>query len=81
MSKSKYDVQVNPDLCTGCLRCGLACSELYTGAFNPLLARIHVKVSGATCEILFTEECNACGVCADNCFFEALTKTRKEAQA
>lgn len=74
----KYDIQVATERCTGCLRCQLACSELYTKAFNPSRARIRVVVSGVDCSIHFTAECNECGVCVDQCFFNALEKSKKE---
>ena len=74
----KYDIQVIAERCTGCLRCQLACSDVYTKAFNPSQARIRVVVSGADCSIHFTEECNECGVCVDQCFFNALEKAKKE---
>ena len=74
-----YDIQVYTESCTGCLRCQLACSDLYTKAFNPSTARIRVIVSAADCSILFTEECNECGVCVDHCFHGALHKMKREA--
>ncbi|MCP4668562.1 MAG: hypothetical protein GY849_19640 [Deltaproteobacteria bacterium] len=75
-----YNIQVATERCTGCLRCELACSDLFTKAFNPSEARIRVVVSDADCSIGFTEACNACGACADHCFFGALEKTIKEAR-
>ncbi|MGD2125019.1 MAG: hypothetical protein PVG99_02995 [Desulfobacteraceae bacterium] len=74
----KYEIQVMPERCTGCLRCLLACSDFYTKAFNPSQARIRVLVSGTECSIRFTEECNECGVCVDQCLFNALEKSKKE---
>ncbi len=35
-------VTVNPDKCTGCRSCELACSLKNTGEFNPARSRIHV---------------------------------------
>jgi len=35
-------IAVNPDKCTGCRLCELACSLKNTGEFNPTRARIHV---------------------------------------
>ena len=35
-------VTVNPDKCTGCRSCELACSLKNTGEFNPVRARIQV---------------------------------------
>lgn len=75
-----YDIQVSTESCTGCLRCQLACSDLYTKAFNPSEARIQVVTSGSYCSIHFTEECNECGVCVDHCFHGALQKMKREAE-
>jgi NAD-dependent dihydropyrimidine dehydrogenase PreA subunit len=75
----KFEIQIATERCTGCRLCQLACSELYTRAFNPSAARIQVDVSGADCSIRFTEECNECGVCVDYCFYGALQKTQREA--
>ncbi len=74
-----FDIEVATERCTGCIRCQLACSDLFTKAFNPSKARIQVIVSGADCSIHFTDECNECGLCVDHCFFDALQKTEKEA--
>ena len=30
------------------------------------------------CSIHFTDDCNACGICADNCLYDALQKQAKE---
>jgi ferredoxin len=73
-SMPKYKIHVHTDNCTGCLRCQLGCSDLYAGAFNPASAHIQVTVSGSDCSIGFTEKCTQCGVCADNCFYDALEK-------
>ncbi len=75
---AKYEILVNTDNCTGCLRCQLGCSDLYTRVFNPEAARIRIKVAGADCMIAFTNECTHCGVCADNCFYDALEKKSEE---
>ena len=73
-----YIIQVATERCTGCLRCELACSDLYTKVFNPSVAMIRVTVSGADWDIRFTDECNDCGVCVDHCFYDALEKSEKE---
>ncbi len=75
---AKYEILVNTDNCTGCLRCELGCSDLYIRAFNPAAARIRVRIRDAECKIVFTEECTHCGVCADNCFYDALEKIPEE---
>ena len=75
---AKYEIQANTENCTGCLRCQLSCSDLYTKAFNPAIANLQVAVSDADCAITFTEDCTKCGVCVDNCFYGALQKSPKE---
>ena len=74
----KYEIEVHTERCTGCLRCQLACSDLYTKAFNPSRARVRVVTRGADCSIRFEEDCNDCGICVDHCFFEALEQRRRE---
>jgi NAD-dependent dihydropyrimidine dehydrogenase PreA subunit len=75
----KYDIQAHTENCTGCLRCQLACSDLYSKAFNPSSSRIQVVVSNSgECSIQFTGECNACGICVDHCFYDAVQKIKKE---
>jgi ferredoxin len=75
----KFEIEINVKKCAGCLRCQLACSELFTRKFNPSAAHILVIVSGVDCSIEFTDECNDCGVCADHCFYGALNKNPREA--
>ena len=77
----KYEIEVDTANCTGCLRCQLDCSDLYTKTFNPAAARIRVEVNGADCTIVFTEDCTHCGVCADSCYYDALEKKLKENNA
>lgn len=75
----KFKIEARAEKCTGCLRCQLACSYLYTRTFNPNEARICLDVSGADFSIYFNEDCSECGVCADDCFFDALEKFVEEA--
>ncbi|MEW5733845.1 MAG: 4Fe-4S binding protein [Thermodesulfobacteriota bacterium] len=77
----KFRIQAVLENCTGCMRCMLACSDLHTKAFNPSAARLQVVVSGPDCSIRFTDDCTGCGVCSDHCFYEALSKQPREAQA
>jgi anaerobic carbon-monoxide dehydrogenase iron sulfur subunit len=35
-------LKIEPELCTGCLQCELACSYENEGAFNPAKSRIKV---------------------------------------
>lgn len=75
---TRYRIDVAPDRCSGCLRCELGCSDAHTKAFNPSAALIQVTMTGADCEIRFTEDCIACGICADQCLYGALSKTKQE---
>ena len=81
VTMKKYQIDITPDLCSGCLRCQLACSDLYQKVFNPSAARIQVSLAGADCTIEFLEDCQGCGICADQCFYGALQKQEKEAVA
>ena len=78
---TKYAIAAAEELCSGCLRCQLVCSDAYTKSFNPSAARIRIHWSGSGGRIDFTEECNECGLCADNCYFGALSKVEKEGDA
>lgn len=75
---AKYQIQVSPGRCTGCLRCALACSDLYTGRFNPSLSRVQVVVSDGDWRVDLGEDCNECGICVDHCFYGAMQKSRRE---
>lgn len=76
---SKYQMAAVTENCTGCLRCQLACSDVFTKRFNPSAAFLRVELRGPDCSIIFTDDCTECGVCADHCFYGALQKTLKEA--
>lgn len=75
-----YSITIKPDNCSGCMRCQLACAELYTGLFSLEKARIRVDLDADTCSITFEDDCTRCGVCADHCLYGALIKVpcRKE---
>ena len=74
----RHRIETIPDNCTGCLRCTLACSELYTGVFNPSVARIRIIIRDAHCDISFADTCTSCGICADSCLYGALLKKELE---
>ena len=89
----RFEIEINPENCTGCLRCQLTCSYLYTDSFNPSAARILFAASGSVSDlasdlaselaseldisIAFTDECTKCAICADDCLFGALVKKKQ----
>lgn len=74
---SRYQIQINPDLCAGCMRCLLACSRLYEGRFSLSAARLRVNLSATEGAVVFLDTCVQCGVCADECFYGALVKQER----
>jgi len=71
--KSSNQVKAYPEKCAGCMSCALACSWTFAGVFNPLKSRILINYPGdVQRKIIFTRDCNNCGVCVDYCNFDAL---------
>ena len=65
--------------CAGCLVCMLRCSYRFEKAFKLSASRIMVKRlinQPVEFEITFAEACDACGLCAKYCPYEALTLKR-----
>jgi len=73
-------VGVNPQLCTGCRTCMLACSLAFFNAFNPSKSKIIVEgdEETSTFDIRFTSDCVPCQVCAESCAYNALAYLEKE---
>lgn len=65
-----------PEACSGCLRCALACSFFtsHKREFSLTSSKIQVIPSADSSgfEIVFTEDCNKCGICIHHCEFGAL---------
>jgi Fe-S-cluster-containing dehydrogenase component len=78
---AKYQIRIDEEKCTGCLRCALACSDLYSEAFNPAVSRIRIVVSADDWSIGFTDECNDCAACVDHCFYDALQRVGRDVEA
>ena len=78
---AKYQIQISPERCTGCLRCALACSDLYSGSFNPAVSRIRIAVADDDWAVELTEDCNECAACVDHCFYDALQRQKKGVEA
>ena len=67
----KTNVKVDPGACCECYSCQLVCSLVYTGAFNPLKARIVIRPG----EISFKDECvETCSLCTNYCAYGALIR-------
>ena len=78
--KKGRPITVNSSQCTGCLICQLRCSFRFERAFNPAIARIKVlraNNSDNEFEVLFTDECDNCGICARFCPYGALAQEVK----
>lgn len=50
------------------MRCMLVCSYTYTKKFSFSASRIKIREYRAE----FTEDCNECGKCVEQCFYGAL---------
>ena len=74
--KGKANIIINPQACTECLACQLACSFTYTGSFNLEKARIVIRPpEGLAWErkISFTDDCiENCILCTRYCVYEAI---------
>jgi Fe-S-cluster-containing hydrogenase component 2 len=76
--QNKDGIEIHPEKCTKCYCCQLACSFLYTGAFNPEEARIIVDPPAY---VGFTDECReGCSACARYCPNGALSRKGKGRQ-
>ncbi|MBA3036863.1 MAG: hypothetical protein FP814_10275 [Desulfobacterium sp.] len=81
MSKKKNGrITIAPDLCTGCLRCALACSFFTSPekTFNLSNSRITVLPGYdlRQFEIAFKDACDQCGICVQYCEFGALNRKK-----
>ena len=78
-SKGNREIVADVSQCAGCLTCMLRCSFHKEGEFNLSRSRIKVrKLVGAEneFEITFSPDCDACGVCAVYCPYDALTRRK-----
>ncbi len=68
----------DPTKCTACRICQWRCSLRFAIGFNSAEARIKVHrlvTPDLKYSISFTDECDACGICARYCPYEALDRT------
>ena len=76
-SSDNREIVADATQCSGCLTCMLRCSFHKGGEFNLSRSKIKVrKLVGAEneFEITFTQDCDACGVCAVYCPYGALIR-------
>lgn len=74
-------IELDSSKCTGCRICELRCSLRLEQAFNPGHARIRVRRlinRPSEFESSFTEECDACGICARYCPYGCIVRHRPE---
>jgi len=70
-------IEVHPQKCASCLSCQLICSFSFTKAFNPLKAWINIDwMREGVNKITFSDDCKACGLCADYCAYGALIRLK-----
>jgi Fe-S-cluster-containing dehydrogenase component len=60
--------------CAGCLICQMVCSFRMYKEFNPAKAQLTILFGedGNPSEIVFKEDCEACGTCVEYCPRQAL---------
>jgi len=71
---------INPQLCTGCRTCVLACSFEHFNVFSFEKSFIGVTrdEEAGTFQIIVKDGCVPCRICEDNCLFGALTYIQNE---
>lgn len=67
-------ITIDAENCTGCLTCVMRCSLRFEDIFGPAAAKLVVIpfADHQTNEIIFTDECDTCGICARYCPHNAL---------
>ena len=74
-----YIITSDAAKCAGCLSCMLYCSFKFEGMFKLSASRIKVKrLVGQPneYELVFTPECDSCGLCARYCPYGALARQK-----
>lgn len=76
-------ITYDPEKCVGCMRCALTCSIRFSEGANPRYAKLIVippdrSPSIGEPELVFKEDCDACGSCVRACTYGALTRKAAE---
>lgn len=73
-------INIDSERCTACFTCVMRCALRYGNAFSPLWAKLRViPLTEETNEIIFTDECDTCGICARYCPHDALYRGERQA--
>jgi ferredoxin len=76
-------IEAHPERCNGCLLCQLRCSYRFEKRFNPLRAAITVDPfhqGGLGYAMGFDDRCDACGLWAQVCQYDALSWTKERSR-
>jgi len=66
-------ITIEPESCTSCLTCVQRCSLRFGDNFSQVWAKLLVvPLTEEVNEIIFTDECDTCGICARYCPHDAL---------
>ena len=81
-TQSVFQILTHPDKCALCTVCELRCSMRLAKVFNPAASAItiHPRLDRIGADIVFTPQCDSCGICARPCPYGALELQRKEAR-
>ena len=72
----KTQLEIHPELCTGCGLCQLSCTHIKLREFSLAGAYIQIDRVGTDESFVprFTDECDSCGFCLNYCGFEAIRR-------
>lgn len=78
----RREILINPDNCSGCMRCAQACSFFTTPEreFNLSKSRIVVLPTWeqGLYEVRLSGDCDGCGICIRHCDFGVLSRPGEE---
>lgn len=76
---TRYTMATQPQRCTGCVLCQLACTHIKTSAYGLSQALIEVTRIGfeERYDVRFKPECDSCGFCANYCAYDAIERVRR----